>query len=109
MFARRIAAVGCASLGVYLLAGAGWALLVLAALLLTAGWLDRALAQTPDRIRGGLRYTREAPRRTAAATAMTVGLVAVPTGVALIASGGAALAVLGGLALGVSLLTGWNA
>ena len=113
--ARRIAALAALVAGVCLLAGPGWALLVLAGMLLigvptgTDETVGALLQRAQDGARSAGSTARGAPRRSVAVTAMGLGLIAVPAGMLLAAGTAVALVTLGGLLLGVSMLTGWGA
>ncbi|KWT61840.1 hypothetical protein ADL21_11175 [Streptomyces albus subsp. albus] len=109
----RSAAVACLAGGVLILAGPGWALLVLGALLGSLAPDREAqpllLGSTVARLRRTAARLAEAPRRTAAVASLSVGAVGVPTGVLLLYGSGAAVLCAGAALVGISLLTGWNA
>ncbi|MEN2423017.1 hypothetical protein AABB02_33515 [Streptomyces rimosus] len=109
----RSAAVVCLAGGVLILAGPGWALLVLGALLGSLAPAHESpslrLWSTVPRLRRTAARLAKAPRRTAAVASLTVGTVGVPTGVLLLYGSGAAVLCAGAALVGISLLTGWNA
>jgi hypothetical protein len=112
---RRAAALAALVAGVWLLTNPGWALLALAGMLLIGvpTGTDETVAAAAGRVRaavtGVASTAKGAPRRSVAVSAMSLGVLAVPAGLLLAAGAGIALATLGGLLLGVSLLTGWGA
>jgi hypothetical protein len=113
--ARSLLASCLAFAGVYVLAGAGWALLA-GALLTFAVWPDgadtalaRAFRASAERFRRAAVMAAAAPRRAAAVLGASGGVVLIPAGLALSAGLGIALAAAGGLLTGGSLLLGWNA
>lgn len=109
----RAAAVACFAAGLWILAGPGWALLAMGALL----WvLEPRGSKEPARwgeavtwLRGLAVQAQEMPRRVTAVTSMAAGVVGVPAGVMLLYGAGAAIVTAGAALIGVSLLTGWNA
>ncbi|MDG9703803.1 hypothetical protein [Streptomyces sp. DH37] len=111
---HRAAAVACLAAGVLLLAGPGWALLALGVMLLAAAPRQEqrepvTLDAVRERARAAGAWAQQAPRRAAAAASMAVGVTGVPAGVLLLYGGGAAVLTAGGMAVVLSLLTGWNA
>jgi drug/metabolite transporter superfamily protein YnfA len=112
---RRLAAAACLVGGVFVLLGLGWALLAAGVLLfvgLPAG-TDESVAVVALRVRRAVATVvgraRVMPRRMVAGGAMSVAVLVIPAGLVLAAGVGAALVAFGGLMVGVSLLTGWNA
>jgi hypothetical protein len=109
---HRAAAVVCLAGGVWVLAGPGWALLLLGVLLWAVAPRDAApvrLDEVAARVRGLVEQARQAPRRVAAVGSMAAGAVALPSGVLLVAGLGAGVITAGVVLGGLSLLTGWNA
>lgn len=109
---QRLAGAACVAGAVWLLAGPGWALLTVGLLLLVAAPAVRAgdvvqRARTAGKAAWGV--ARALPRRSTAVSAMTLGVVGVPTGMGLAFGIGAAVVAAGGLLVGVAILTGWNA
>lgn len=109
---QRAGAIACIAAGVGLLAGLGWALLTLGVL----AWATAPRRQAPDvageitaRLRTAIGWIRRVPRRAAAVTSMTAGVLGVPAGVLLAYGTGAAMITAGAACVGLSLLTGWNA
>lgn len=109
---HRAAAVACLVAGVWVLAGPGWALLLLGVAL----WGMAPRQQQPvrmDDVRAAVKAWAgrvwQAPRRAAAVGTMAVSAVALPSGVLLVAGVGAGVIAAGVVLGGVSLLTGWNA
>jgi len=112
---RSVLASCLAFAGVYVLAGAGWALLA-GACLTFAMWpdgADTALARGWRRAAGLSRAlagrVAGAPRRAGAAGSMASGIVLVPAGLGMSAGLGIAVASAGVLLIGFSLLTGQGA
>ncbi len=112
----RSALAAClAFAGVYVLAGAGWALLA-GAFLVFAVWpdgADTALARGYRRA-AGLSHAlagrvAAGPRRAGAAGSMASGIVLVPAGLGMTAGLGIGVAAAGLLLIGFSLLTGQGA
>jgi hypothetical protein len=111
--ARSLVAACLAFAGVWLLAGAGWAL-VAGALLVFALW-----RREPDWAALGARgaaagrrlaaRVKAAPRRATAVGGMTGGIVLLPLGLGVSSGLGIAVAAAGGLLIGLSLLTGQGA
>src|SRR6266581_4439939 len=109
----RSALAAClAFAGVYVLAGAGWALLA-GAFLVFAVWPDGADTALSRGGRKAAALARRAaaavsagPRRAGAAGSMASGIVLVPAGLGMTAGLGIAVAVAGVLLIGFSLLTG---
>ena len=113
--ARSAVAACLAFAGVWLLAGAGWAL-VAGAILVFALWpqgadtaLARAFRASAERGRQLAAWAAAAPKRAVALGGMGGGVAAVPAGLAWLAGGGAAVVAAGSLLIGLSLLTGWGA
>lgn len=122
---HRLAAVACLAAGIGVLAGPGWALLALGVLLWGSGPrarseaaqrpvapLDEAVARTREvvvRLREGAAQAAQKPRRTTAVASMVAGVAGVPAGVLLTVGAGAAVITAGGLLIGLSVVTGWNA
>lgn len=109
---HRYVAAACVAAGVGLLAGVGWALLALGALvwlLAPPGTQPVNLAAVMERARGLSLRARQAPRRTAAVTSVSAGLSAIPAGVLVVGGLGMASIVGGSLLVGFGVLTGWNA
>jgi hypothetical protein len=107
--ARSLAVACLAFAGVFVLAGAGWALLA-GALLVFALWRrEPDWAAVAARGRAVAARALAAPRRVTAATGMPVALVLLSAGAGLAAGAGAGLMVAGGGVAGVALLTGWGA
>ncbi len=111
--ARSLLAACLAFAGVFVLAGAGWALLA-GALLVLAAWREEpdwrflAARVTSGAVRLGGRV-KAAPRRATAVTGMGGGLALLPAGLGVSAGAGVALAAGGVLLIGVGVLTGWGA
>src|SRR6266702_1497420 len=113
LVARSLVAACLAFAGVFVLAGAGWALLA-GAFLVFAAW-----RREPDwavlRARGAAASRRVAaqvkarPRRATAVGGMTGGSVLLPIGLGLVSGLGVAVAACGGLLIGLSLLAGQGA
>lgn len=113
--ARSVLASCLAFAGVYVLAGAGWALLAGALLTFAlwpqaadtalAGWLRKAAALA----RAGAAWAAAAPKRAVATAGMGGGVALVPAGLAWSAGGGVAVVAAGSLLIGLALLTGWGA
>jgi hypothetical protein len=105
--ARRIAAIALATLGIWLLAGLGWALLVLA-LLVEVGWPRERSGVLEAVWRRALEVwpkVRAMPQQMTGASAVVVGVAVLPLGAGLLTARlGAALLVLGGLLLSLGLL-----
>jgi hypothetical protein len=104
--ARRIAAIALATLGIWLLVGPGWALLVLG-VLVEAGWPHERSARLEAARRRMLVVwprIKAMPQQITGATAVVAGVVFLPTGAGLALGAWAALVVLGVLALGLGLL-----
>lgn len=112
---RRVAAGVCLAAGVFVLLGFGWALLAAGVLLLVGvpAGSDESVAAVAGRVRTwaatAVLQVRTVPRRSVAVGCMSVGVAAVPAGVLLATGVGVALVTFGGLMLGVSVLSGWNA
>ena len=113
--ARSVLAACLAFAGVWLLAGAGWAL-VAGACLVFALWpqgaetaFSGALRVSGERARRLAGWVMSAPRRAVATVSMGGGLALVPAGLGLWIGIGAAVAVAGGLFIGLSLLAGQGA
>src|SRR5258708_29476944 len=111
--ARSLLAACMAFAGVFVLAGAGWALLAGAFLVLAAwreepDWRFLAARVTSGAVRLGGRV-KAAPRRATAVTGMGGGLALLPVGLGLSAGAGVALAGVAVLLIGVGGLTGWGA
>lgn len=112
---RRLLALAALVGGVLVLVGPGWALLALGGLLLAGlpATIDQSVSAALRRARraAGATYAAAlgAPKRSISVGCMTAGVLAVPVGIVLAAGVGAAIVAFGGLLLGVSLLTGWNA
>ena len=111
---QRLIAFGLLVAGVVVLFGVGWGL-VAAGLVL---WVrdDRAVSWLTDRrdrlvAWAGERWgaARDAPRKSTAAVMMGAGVVTAPSGVLLVAGLGAAVIAAAVLAIGFSLLLGWDA
>jgi len=110
---RSLLAACLAFAGVFVLAGAGWALLA-GAFLVLAMW-----RQEPDWRSLGARASgvtvrlaarvKAAPRRATALGGMGGGLALLPAGLGVSAGAGVALAAGGALLIGVGVLTGWGA
>ena len=110
---RSLLAACMAFAGVFVLAGAGWALLAGAFLVLAAwrkepDWAVLAARVTSGAVRLG-RRVKAAPRRATAVTGMGGGLALLPAGLGMSAGAGVALAAGGVLLIGVGVLTGWGA
>jgi hypothetical protein len=111
--ARSLLAACMAFAGVLVLAGAGWALLAGAFLVLVAwrkepDWRSLASRAGTAARRLALR-AKAAPRRAVAMTGMGGGLALLPAGLGLGAGAWAALVAGGALLIGLSLLTGQGA
>jgi hypothetical protein len=113
--ARSVLASCLAFAGVYVLAGAGWALLA-GAFLTFALWpsgadtaLSGAFRASAERFRRLAAWAVAAPKRAVATAGMGGGVALVPAGLALSAGGGVAVVAAGALLIGVALLTGWGA
>ena len=111
--ARSLVAVCLAFAGVFVLAGAGWALLAGAFLVLAAwrkepDWAVLAAWVTSGAVSLGGRV-KAAPRRATAVTGMGGGLALLPAGLGMSAGAGVALTAGGVLLIGVGVLTGWGA
>ena len=111
---QRMLAVACLVAGVFVLLGAGPALLVAGALLWVrddraSSWLVEHRKSAAEWIKTTISTARQLPRRAMAGSAMGVGLAAVPAGMTVIFGAGAALVSAGALLIGFSLLSGWGA
>lgn len=113
--ARSLLAACLAFAGVWLLAGLGWAL-VAGALLVFALWpqgaemaFSGAFRALRERARRLAALAVSMPRRAVATVSMGGGLALVPAGLGLWIGIGAAVAVAGGLFIGLSLLAGQGA
>jgi len=113
--ARSLLAASLAFAGVYVLAGAGWALVAGACLVfaLVPQGADSLLTATGRKAMAlGRRVAGAAgaaPRRAVAMTGMCGGLALLPAGRGLWIGLGAGVAAAGGLLVGLSLLTGQGA
>jgi hypothetical protein len=112
---RSFAVFALAFAGLWVLAGAGWAL-VAAAFLVFALWPQGAETAVAAWQRRAARFGRDLARRAAARPRKAVGVGGMAGGVALLPAGlvlsagaGVGVAVAGGLLIGVALLTGWGA
>jgi hypothetical protein len=111
--ARSLLAACLVSAGVYVLAGAGWALLG-AGFLVFALWRPepdwRALqARAGGAVRGLVARVKAAPRRATAVGGMAAGVLLLPAGAGLAAGAGVALIAAAVALAGVALMTGWGA
>lgn len=111
---QRMLAAVCLVAGVFVMFGAGPALLAAGALLWVrddraAVWLTEHRKAATERIKTTVSAARELPRRAMAGSAMGVGLAAVPAGMTVVYGAGAALVAAGALLIGFSLLSGWGA
>ncbi len=99
--------------GVFVLAGAGWALLAGALLVLAAWRKEPDWAVLAARAAGAARRlatrAKAAPRRATAVTGMGGGLALLPAGLGLSAGAGVALTASAVALIGLSLLTGQGA
>lgn len=111
---QRVVAGGCATAGIWLLAGPGWALLALGALMWVCAPRGRgaglpAWGQVRATAAAAARRVAVMPRRAVAVVSMGAGVAGVPSGMALAFGAGAAVLAAGVMLVGVSMLTGWNA
>jgi len=111
---QRLVAFGLLVAGVFVLFGVGWGLLAAGLVLWVrddraVSWLtgrrDRLVAWAGET----WRRARATPRKSMAAGVMSLGLLAGPAGVSMVASIGVAIIVAAGLAVALSLLLGWGA
>lgn len=108
--ARRIAAIVFAALGIWLLAGPGWALLCLGVLVEVgwprqrSEWLERAVGRSRRALGVLAGRVRAIPKQLGAVVSAGSGMALVPVGVGLFAGLGPALVVAGALLLGIGLL-----
>jgi hypothetical protein len=111
--ARSFAVFAMAFAGLFVLAGAGWALLAGAFLVLVLWRREPDWRAVGSRVAAAgstvAARVKAAPRRATALTGMTSGIMLVPVGLGLSASLGVGLAACGVLLIGVGLLTGWGA
>jgi hypothetical protein len=109
---RNVLAPLLLAAGVWLLAGLGWALLLLG----VAVWLGvpseqrvrQAVRRGVDAAGAARLAVARAPRRTLAAGGLLAAVALVPAGVLVSYGVGGALIAAGGLLAGVSILLGWN-
>ncbi len=111
--ARSVVAACLAFAGVFVLAGAGWALLA-GAFLVFAAWRREpdwaVLAARVKAVAAGLAgRVKAAPRRATAIGGMTGGIVLLPLGLGVSSGPGIAVAAAGALLIGLSLLAGQGA
>lgn len=110
---RSFTVSGLAFAGVLVLAGAGWALLTGAVLVLVLWRREPDWRPVAGRVAAVARSVagrvRSAPRRVTAVTGMGGGLVMVPAGLSVAAGPGVAIVAAGVLLAGLGLLTGWGA
>lgn len=109
--ARRLVVIACATAGIFLLAGLGWALLMLAVLVEIGWpreqpqWATAAVARARIGTRRLVSTVRALPQQMTGATAVVAGVAVLPTGAGLVTGRvGAALVVLGALLLGLGLV-----
>jgi hypothetical protein len=111
--ARSLVAACLAFAGVFVLAGAGWALLAGAFLVFALWRREPDWAHLRARAAAGTvtlaRRVKAAPRRATALGGMGGGLALLPAGLGLSAGAGVAVAAGGALLIGVGVLTGWGA
>ena len=111
---HRMLASVCLVAGVFVMFGAGPALLAAGALLWVRDdraeqWLIERRSGLVKRAEGTRRALASVPRQAMAGASMAAGLVATPAGVAVAFGIGAGVVAGGVLLLGFSLLTGWGA
>src|SRR6266496_2482119 len=113
--ARSFVVFALAFAGVFLLAGAGWALVAGACLVFALwprgadDWVTAAFARSVVPVRRWVARVKAAPRRATAVGGMTAGVALAPVGLGLATTAGTAVAAAGVLLIGVAVLAGWGA